>query len=374
MREVIPVREQGSLVRAAVLTAALLLTSLVLVPAGRALAVSSAGCRPFAVPVSIGRDLPETVRARLCVPRSVAHAGAVQVLISGATYNGSYWNFPYEPRKYSYVDAMLADGYATLDLDPLGFGRSSRPPSALVSMETQASVVHQVIRDARDGAFGERFPTVITVGHSMGTAVAWREAAAYHDVDGLIATGNLHVPGSAEDGRSLVDFLKPASLDPRFAHAGLDSGYFTTQTGSRAWLFYSAGDADPNVIAMDERTKDTVTDAYIATYLAEDVDADTARIDVPVLIAMGQDDHILCTANVAAGCSSAAALLRHEAPFYGPRACLESYVLPGAGHDLNLALNASSFFAEVSRWANARVRPGTGCTGEKGRQRSASGP
>lgn len=327
--------------------------------AAHAQEASGASCRQLSVPVAIGGDSAAVIHAQLCLPGGTGSPATgtpqtVQVLVPGATYSGSYWNFPYEPEKYSYVDAMLAAGYATLDLDPLGTGRSSHPLSALVTIASDADAVHQVIQDARNGDFGIRFARVLLVGHSMGTAVAWREAAAYRDIDGLIATGNVHHPSLPGAAQGVTD-LYPALADPRFARAGLDPGYLTTRPGTRGAVFYNEADADPRVIALDEKTKDTATATYAATYFAEDVDADTSRITVPVLIAAGQDDRLMCVGVGGVDCSSSASLLRSEAPFYGRAACLRAFVLPRAGHDLNLSLNAASFFAEAARWANRWV-------------------
>ena len=339
------------------LVAAFLVTLLGISGAARGQEITArASCRHVSVPVAVGNvGLGiSTVRGQLCVPDGTALPATVQVLIPGATYSDIYWDFPYEPEKYSYADAMLASGYATLNVDPLGFGHSSHPLSVMVSIETEAYAIHRVIQAARNGTFGTRFPRVIVASHSMGTAVAWREAAAYHDVNGLIATGNTHHQSLLGTLRAVAG-VYPAFMDPRFAHAGLDPGYLTTRPGARAELFYNAADADPGVIALDEKTKDTVTATYLATYFLEDVDADTARINVPVLIALGQDDGLMCVGIGADDCTSSSALARNEAPYYGHNACLRAFVLPGAGHDLNLSLNARSFFSVAARWANTWV-------------------
>lgn len=319
-------------------------------------AVAQPTCNPISLPVAINSLSSKiyTVRGQLCTPGGTAKPDTVQVLVPGATYSDIYWNFPYDPAKYSYVQAMLAAGYATLSFDPLGFGQSSHPLSALVTIGTDASVTHQVIQAARNGTFGTTFQRVILVGHSMGTAVAWREAAAYHDIDGMIASGNSH-------HQSLVTTLKtplityPAFLDPRFSGQHLDPGYFTTKPGTRIDVFYNRADASPAVVAEDEKTKDTVTLTYLATYFAEDVDLDTSRIHVPVLIAVGQDDALMCKGLGADDCTNSSSFLRSEAPFYSPSACLQSYVLPNAGHDLNLSLNAQSFFQVAKLWASRWV-------------------
>ena len=60
----------------------------------------------------------------------------------------------------------------------------------------------------------------------------------------------------------------------------------------------------------------------------------------------------MCTGIGADDCSDSAAFLRSEGPFYPPGACLQAFVLPRAGHDLNLSLNARSFFGVAARWAN----------------------
>ena len=54
----------------------------------------------------------------------------------------------------------------------------------------------------------------------------------------------------------------------------------------------------------------------------------------------------------ATNCSTASTLLAAEKFFYSGTSCLEAYVLPDAGHDLNLHLNAPDFFAVAARWSD----------------------
>jgi pimeloyl-ACP methyl ester carboxylesterase len=206
----------------------------------------------------------------------------------------------------------------------------------------------------------------------MGTSVEWREAAAYGDIDGLIATGNTHRV-SLQTG--LLDIgvrLYPASMDPHFAGSGLDPGYVTTRPGDRG-VFYEAADADPAVIAQDEATKDTLTLAEFATYQVETYNGDSARIDVPVLLAVGRYDKLMCRSD-ATDCSSASSLLAQEAPYYSTRACLQSFVLPGAGHDINLHRNAPDFFAVAARWSDRWVGSSAPPTSDRRRCTGPVGP
>src|SRR5437763_1293170 len=190
---------RGALVGAPVAMALLLSATTGAAPTHSA---ASPACRNVSVPVSLAEGLPNTyrIRGRLCLPAGPVPA-TVQVLLHGATYSGVYWDFPYQPERYSYVRAMVAAGYATLDIDRLGFGASSHPPSVLVPMQVGAYAVHQVIHAARQGTIGTRFARIILVGHSMGTVLGWLEAAKYRDIDGFIATGNTHAvsPSTAID-------------------------------------------------------------------------------------------------------------------------------------------------------------------------------
>jgi pimeloyl-ACP methyl ester carboxylesterase len=136
--------------------------------------------------------VPATMHGTLCVP-SGRTPGTVMVLVPGATYNSTYWNFPYEPEIYNFRQAMNTDGYATFVLDSLGTGQSSRPPSAMVTTTVQAMAVHDVIRALRDGAIeGIRFAKVILGGHSLGSAATILEAGTYHDENALLLTGISH--------------------------------------------------------------------------------------------------------------------------------------------------------------------------------------
>ena len=60
----------------------------------------------------------------------------IQVLVPGYTYGRSYWDFPHRPEEFSYVRAAVRSGYATLALDRIGTGASSRPPASILSIDT----------------------------------------------------------------------------------------------------------------------------------------------------------------------------------------------------------------------------------------------
>jgi len=131
-----------------------------------------------------------TVHGELCTPTKGPAARTVLLALHGITYTHLYWNSGFEPEHYSFTRAMAGAGYATFAIDRLGYGDSSRPPSALVSLDSGAEVAHQLIGQLREGHIGgTAFKRVVLVGHSYGTATSWRESAQYNDADAMIGTG-----------------------------------------------------------------------------------------------------------------------------------------------------------------------------------------
>jgi len=338
---------------------ALALLSVIFTPVSTQASTQSGTCQSFNVPVAlnVGQPLQYSIYGALCNPASGA-SRTVQLTIPGATYGHSYWDFPYQPQTYSYVRAMNAAGYSTFNIDRIGTGLSSHPNLSLVdvTLQTNAYVVHEIVQALRSGLIGNQsFARVLLVGHSLGSAVVWLEAGTYHDVDGVIITGLLHLP-NAIGLAHLFATLYPAALDARFASAGYGVGYLTTEPGTRGQDFYYAPGIDPNVVATDEATKETATDGEIATFAPLLVDGISAQITVPVLLVVGQQDGTMCGL-LATNCSSAATVLQAEAPYYAPQARLQAAVIPNSGHDLTLHEAAPLYFAATLAWALQYVAP-----------------
>src|SRR5699024_10709831 len=113
------------------------------------------------------------------------------------------------------------------------------------------------------------------------------------------------------------------------------------------------GNSDPAVVKADEATRVAGTAGILAT-IPVFIPA-TFDIDVPVLIANGSADKVFCAQGDGGSltdCANAQSLYRSERPFF-PRAELSTYVLPGAGHSMNLALNNRAFFDRAVSWVDA---------------------
>ena len=317
--------------------------------APQAAAAAPVHCSEIDLPISVPTPR-ETIHGQLCMPAGGAPT-TVQLLIHGGTYNRVYWDFPYQPERYSYQRDMASHGYATFAVDRLGAGQSTKPPSAALLDRVEAASIHQVIGHLRAGRVGGvRFDRVVLVGHSLGSGVVTVEAATYHDVDGVILTGTSHLASALEVVKSLTIYLHPVTLDPQLRKNGSAPGYFTTRPGLRGPVFYVARNADPQVIATDEATKDQAAALGVGTALMSGNLGPASRdIDVPVLLAVGEKDFAFC-GFLARDCSSAEALRKQEAPYFSPAAKLSTYVLAESGHSIALHKNAGEYREATRAW------------------------
>lgn len=198
------------------------------------------GCHVLRLPVALGAGQPAAsyVQGRLCQPRH-ARGDVVQVLVHGATYGGYYWDFPYRPERYSYVQWMEQRGYATFTFDRIGIGASSHPVSTLVNVYSNAHVLHQVVASLRAGLPGVRpFARVVTVGHSLGTLIVNYEAATYQDVNGVMGPARCittRAPRQRSPGRAAT---RPARIRSLRARA---STMATSRRGRRRAAMSSTG-------------------------------------------------------------------------------------------------------------------------------------
>jgi pimeloyl-ACP methyl ester carboxylesterase len=313
-------------------------------------------CQDITVPVSIAEGQPAQYQiwGQLCTPDN-GPVATVQVLLHGLNYSHVYWDFPFEPRQYSYVRWANGAGYATFNPDRIGVGHSSHPPSGAVTLQSNAFAIHQVVAALRGGTTaGHRFDKVVLVGHSYGSDVAKLEASVYGDVDALVLTGNAHRI-SASAVAVLAQLGQPVIQVPRLAAEVPpgDDGYVTVQDASRPLVMYNVPNADPRVIALDIATKETNTFGELATIGDANVPSVTAHLRVPILIVNGTKDRLACAPD-ATNCSSAASLEAAEQPFY-PETRLDAVVIPDAGHAINLHRNAARAYRSVIAWTNRHV-------------------
>lgn len=315
---------------------------------------SYGNCRNVQLKVALAVNQPtsQTIAATYCEPNAWSTGPReVDVMTPGATYNSSYWNWPVDPALYSYVDKTLGAGRATFDYDRIGTGASSHPRSTDIAIDNEAYILHQIVSWLRNSL---AYSQVNLIGHSLGSVISIQEAGLYQDVDRVIVTGLLHVPAvGAGFASTLLSLVYPAVFDSQYVGERLDLDYLTTIPGDRSLDFYSAA-ADPAVIAYDEAHKDVVplTDlTSLATTWALPADLNVSdRITAPVLVVIGQQDAIFCTAPPLVGCAQPAELLAVESPYYAAAASLTVDAVSDTGHDIALHPSADRSFALINQW------------------------
>lgn len=395
------------------------------------------------MPVDIPGDSADTRRpeiyGELCLPTDEAGRvytpETVQLLLHGVTYGTYYWDFPYEPGKYSYVDHMTRAGYATFNIDRIGNGRSSHPPSSWVTIGSNAIVASRLMAKLRDGELGgKKSENLILVGQSYGSAVAW-VAQARHDAgnplypggaDATIATAWGHRLQREPGDRLSGEQATPAESDPRFAEDGevYDRGYLTASpkppdgyprdpyadnAREKDYFYYLSEDiydrstpsgygdgndtfddgVDPAVIARDAEWKQTSTQAETATLAGVDFDGLTRKIEVPSFPINGADELFWCGSGRPTSkngnpsgpatdpsyyCGSDRALTDFEGRFFDAEARFEAAVVPETGHMLNLHKSARTGFGIAERFADRAVGHAVGPDGGQtaARQRAGS--
>ncbi len=284
---------------------------------------------------------------QLCFRQQPTSATPVQVLIHGGAYNHTYWDTPFKPETYSYVQAATARGYATFNFDRLGYGASSRPLAVTLDFNVAGYVTHQLVQMLRAGHWGVGFTKVILNGHSMGALAAENEAANYNDINGLIVSGIGH---DFNITPNLLTIFVPAATDPKFIGQLDAATYLTSRPGGRIGVFVAPGSYDPGIVPFEEGVeKDTLSATELSSLTTDTSDLNqlTQRITVPTLFAQGRYDQLWC--NRTGDCETDPQALK-EASYWQPSTSFTHVIIPDAGHSINSNLSAPTFFATTFSW------------------------
>ncbi|NUS73766.1 MAG: alpha/beta fold hydrolase [Corynebacteriales bacterium] len=345
---------------AAVIGLALALTGLGPSPAQSAdqLDKQTVKCQDARVPVTVPGVSDATIFGTLCTP-TASKPTAVHLLVPGSTMTQSYFDWPDDSRRYSYVRKATSAGYATFSIDRLGSGKSTRPLSTTVTMDAGADTLHEVVTALRAGKVGgTSFSKVIWVGHSLGSIYAWAEAAKYQDIDAFVLTAMTH--SVKPSFLPLVsNMYHPVTQDPKFANSGYDAGYLTTKPGTRPDQFFYTQGADQTVINRDEQLKDTVsgTEFNQAVALITSPPADTApsrAIRVPTLLVVGDQDPFFCGSPDGIECTKQR-ILETEKPYYHSDAKLEVVIASDSGHNVQVHRSSPTSTTKILDWVSRTV-------------------
>ncbi|KAJ6517874.1 Alpha/beta hydrolase family-domain-containing protein, partial [Mycena vitilis] len=284
------------------------------------------------------------ISGTFCQPDTVSanDSNVIQLLVHGFTYTGDYWSpLVEEFQNYSYSAFSCDRGLASLAVDSLGVGLSSRPVNASdVQYPTSSAALSEVARHLKTVSIVpglQPFRKVIGIGHSAGSALLTFGAifeGPQSPFDGLILTGLLIIePGSIP----LPTGLTSARNDTPARWSALDPAYVTT---SNRTAFYPADPTtfSPRMLVFDNFTKDV---GSVSTFLQTPTSSLPAQYPGPVAKVVGSADQLFCPAE---RCEDVATLTAAERVVWPAAKSFDLVVSQGSGHDLNLGFAADAAF------------------------------
>jgi pimeloyl-ACP methyl ester carboxylesterase len=274
----------------------------------------------------------------------------LQILVHGAGHDRRYWDWPVGRDRYSYVEWAAARGIATLTIDRIGCGASSKPPSDLNTIAAQAQILSQIAAQARSGLPGTRpFQRVVLVGHSLGSVVSGCAAGSGADVDAVVLTGYLPVDAGSDAGEALVArVFAPAAEGLPYLTGLVDDGYLTPRPDARGQLGFWAPQADPSIIAADALLASTVTRTELLGAAAAGRAVRSGG--APTLVIVGQYDALLFSPLNGQNCYDKVSEVAAACPAH-----FDFKVVPDSGHNLTLHRSAHFFYQIANDWLDERA-------------------
>jgi len=281
------------------------------------------------------------------------------ILVHGGFYTHAYWDFPYRPQTYSCVQWAYENGWATLNIDRLGCGESSKPPGEWVDMPRNAEALHQVVQHVKTaGVGGRRFSRCVLVGHSLGSFTSALMQATYGGADALVLTGVFGVNANriVATREAHEAFLKMCGVTTEGGSADRsaapsDAQYLTLPDHRRAKKFFCSPPAEAALIEIDTGLGGTMTRAENRTMaLAADAGA---RVTVPTLIQVGEFDRTYYSPDRTPNCAGMYARAIDMAPANFTFAEL----VVDTGHNLALHPSARETYRVMADWLAATLPP-----------------
>ena len=306
---------------------------------------SGAWCRTYRFPVKMSPTSTDCyeVFGDFCTNQPLTDETTVQILLAGGSNNTTYWDWPLDPDNHSYVRHATRSGFAVLNVDRLGYGKSDHPDPTKIDFPVGGYVVHQLVQYLKEGALGHKFKKVVLNGNSLGGMVAWYAASQHQSADAVIVSGVGH-NFSELALKAVLSAVQPVEENPRYGRGlGWKPGYLvrtltpTAPESGHDWYTEYLGD--------------TVTIAELQTLMDASRDYSITRnIKVPVLFAMGHHDVRWCTTT---GDCTTDPVFTTESSYYGPLARFESFIVPNSGHLTNKSLGAKVFYEKIDTWLHS---------------------
>ncbi|KAF2673752.1 alpha/beta-hydrolase [Microthyrium microscopicum] len=289
------------------------------------------------------------ISTTLCHPDS-GPSSILQVLTHGIAFDRGYWDFSYNGYNYSYVNqAVDKYGYSTFSWDRLGVGESSHgEPINEIQVWLEVAALSSLTGLLRNGSLpgaGQKYEKLIHVGHSFGSIQSYTLAVINPSIsDGLILTG------FSQNGSFISDFLYAGGLIEANTLSSLQefpTGYLASSDVSSAQRnFFSPGDFDPDILSVAYSTGQPVTPGELLTIGG--LSGVPSEFAGPVLVITGERDIPFCGGNcLATGDPGLASIPMSSKQFLNASSNFEAYIVPGAGHGLNLEYSHVTTYSQI---------------------------
>src|SRR6266540_3880575 len=96
------------------------------------------------VPSVDGGPVDVKMGGTLCRPEGAPMPHTVQLLVHGASYTRTVWDWTQNPATYSYVQDAVNAGYATFAVDRLGHGESTHTAANTLTVQAGSTALHGV--------------------------------------------------------------------------------------------------------------------------------------------------------------------------------------------------------------------------------------
>jgi pimeloyl-ACP methyl ester carboxylesterase len=291
-----------------------------------------------------------TIKGHLVAPSALlarpARRRTVTLYLHGWSFGEWLWNFSSVPG-YNYAQIEARSGHASVVIDRIGYGASSRPDGSQICLGSQADVAHQIVGQLRSGSYtgGQApppaFGRVALAGHSIGGLVASIEAASFRDVNLLVVAA--YSDDASQTARTT--YGRPFNLcrsggEP-VAGGALGYAHFDQSPDAfKALMFHSGTPAVLNAAAT-LRTPDPCGDILSAPIALARQPALLPKIKVPVLVICGKKDLLFV-------------VCRNQRKRYTRSRDTSLVLVPGAGHALTLDRNAGVFRRKIGTWLRRR--------------------
>jgi len=273
-------------------------------------------------------------------PPGIAARPLAFCCLAGGGMTRAYWDLRVAgDDTYSFARWVARRGFPVITVDHLGVGDSTLRDGASAPLvgdviAAEDAVFRLVCDELRKGGLGaEPIPRLRTagVGHSMGAVLLVREQAVYRTHRALALLGF--------STKGLPDHLSPevlAQADREIDDHRLSKLALLMFGSPYAPLDSSNGADSPTRRAMKAAATVTFTAGGLLSMLPGNVSDELARLTVPVLILNGDRDRLISGRRTDAAQCPVGSVSR---------------VLPGSGHNHNIADSRHDFWAQILDWA-----------------------